>query len=389
MPRIALLADQWHNPSGVGVYTRALVRNLQLVDPETEYVVVRPRCGNSQGCSSSTTMPSAATLPDRRLLYPLWHFFGRPRLETLVGRFDLVHVLSGSVRVPTAHPCVITIHDLASEHATCGYPVRRRRFKQRLLADVRQSPSYSLIAVSGATKSDLLLTGISEDRVTVTHEGVDADHFRPVLDKSELAAVRRRYELPEHYLLFLGVLSPRKNVVRLLRAYDLLHKMVPSPPHLVIAGPPIGWREREVYKTWQTLSCQDHVRFIGYVTDPDLPAVYSAALALVYPSLYEGFGLPILEAMACGLPVVCSRATSLPEVAGDAALYVSGTDERELAQALSTIATSDELRSELRSAGFRRAAAFSWKECAEATVALYSRILGTIPTGSSHPIVEN
>jgi glycosyltransferase involved in cell wall biosynthesis len=225
-----------------------------------------------------------------------------------------------------------------------------------------------LLAISEHTRQDLIhLLGADPARVTVTYCGVDAA-FRP-LPEPEVRAYRARRELPDEFILYLGTLEPRKNVPRLLDAYARLRRRGPAPP-LVIAGGR-GWGHTAVDARLEALGLTDSVRFLGFVPTAELPLCYNAAGVFVYPSLYEGFGLPPLEALACGTPVVASTASSLPEALGDAALLVDPRDSVALADALDVSLNDRALRDRLRAAGPDQARRFSWRRMAEQTLAVY------------------
>jgi glycosyltransferase involved in cell wall biosynthesis len=225
-----------------------------------------------------------------------------------------------------------------------------------------------LLAISEHTRRDLIdLLGAPPAGVTVTHCGVDPT-FRP-LDAAQVAAWRARYGLPERFILYVGTLEPRKNVPRLLDAYARLRRRGPVPPLVLVGGR--GWRHAAIDARLAALGLGDAVRFLGYVPAAELPLCYNAAGVFVYPSLYEGFGLPPLEALACGTPVVTSNAASLPEAVGDAAVLVDPRDPAALADALAAALADEPLRQRLRAAGLAQARRFSWRRMAEQTLAVY------------------
>jgi glycosyltransferase involved in cell wall biosynthesis len=226
--------------------------------------------------------------------------------------------------------------------------------------------SMLVIADSEATKRDLVSRlGIAGDRIRVVYLGVGPE-FHPVSDGDE---ARMRLRLPQRYLIYVGRLEPRKNVKRLIQAYALARRQGVDIP-LVLAGQP-SWLYRDVLELPRKLGIEEHVLVTGFVPYEDLPAVYSLAVAVLFAPLYEGFGLPVLEAMACGTPVVTSNVSSPPEIAGHAALLVDPLDVEELAAAIVRVADERELRERLAAAGPRRASAFSWARTARETVAVY------------------
>jgi glycosyltransferase involved in cell wall biosynthesis len=230
----------------------------------------------------------------------------------------------------------------------------------------------AIIAVSQATKDDLVrLYGLDPAKITVVHEAA-APHFAPA-SPAQIASARARYSLPDRYVLHVGTIEPRKNLDRLLEAVQRL-RAGGEDVQLVIVGSK-GWLYHSFFQRLEELALGDAVRLPGYVPDVDLPAVYSGAGLVTVPSLYEGFGLPVLEAMACGAPVVCSNSSSLPEVGGDAARYFEPTDVVAMADAIQTVWRDQTLRGQMRQDGLARAARFSWARAAEETLAVYNQAI--------------
>jgi glycosyltransferase involved in cell wall biosynthesis len=270
--------------------------------------------------------------------------------------------------LPLLHPrrSVVTVHDLGYLHEPQAHRPLDRLYldlsnRYHVLAAVR------LLAISQATKNDLVSRyGVRPERVSVTYLAA-AGGMRPVEDPAQVATVKSRFGIAGDYLLFVGTLQPRKNLARLVQAFAPVAARQPAL-QLVIAGKK-GWMYEEIFDQVRQWGLEGRVVFTGYVAAGDLPALYSGALAFSFPSLYEGFGMPVLEAMACGAPVVASNTSSLPEVAGDAALLVDPTDVNALSAALSRIAGDAALRSDLRARGLVQAARFSWERCARETLA--------------------
>jgi len=277
------------------------------------------------------------------------------------------HLLPLFRRVPT----VLTVHDLIFER----YPEHHKFWNYRYLKAAM--PLYcrratAIIAVSEATKADLVSCyGIDHEKVTVIPEAAAA-HFRPVA-RERVAEVQRRYGVPERYVLYVGTLEPRKNLVALL---DACGPLIDEGlfDGVVLAGSR-GWLCDELDAHLAALAWRDRVVLTGYVPDVDLPALYSGALLSVQPSVYEGFGLTVLEAMACGSPACVSRASSLPEVGGDAVRYFDPHDVAGMMAALRCVASDADLRADMRERGLQRAARFSWRATAERTLNLYLRLL--------------
>jgi glycosyltransferase involved in cell wall biosynthesis len=264
---------------------------------------------------------------------------------------------------------VVTIYDLTAllfpEHHTPG----TRELQARKWQFAREKADV-VIAISEATKRDIVAhLGISASRIHVVCGGV-GPAFRPIESRQVLEQALAPLRLaPGEYILSVGTIEPRKNLVRLVEAYHRVRDLTPAPK-LVLAGAR-GWKFESVFERVKTLGLKDEVVFLGQVPADILPALYNGAVAFAYPSLYEGFGLPPLEAMACGVPVIASDASSLPEVVGDAGLLVDPNDTDALADALATLLNEDEKRAELSARGPTRARAFSWEQTAFKTLEVY------------------
>ena len=268
-------------------------------------------------------------------------------------------------------PAVLTVHDLIFERYPQHHTWTNRAFL-RLGMPLFVKAAQAIIAVSQQTRRDLMaLYRVPGEKIHVVHEGVDA-RFAPA-DPAQVVQVRERFSPDRPYLLMVGTLEPRKNHAAALR---VLARLVREgfPHRLLIAGGR-GWLFQPIQELVGELGLGQRVRFTGYVAEAELPALYTGADALVMPSLYEGFGFPVLEAMACGTPVVCSNVSSLPEVAGSAALLVDPRDEEALLAALRRILTEPGLAEELSRRGREQAARFSWSRCAEETVAVYQAVV--------------
>jgi glycosyltransferase involved in cell wall biosynthesis len=240
--------------------------------------------------------------------------------------------------------------------------------------------------VSDSARRDLLrLHGVSPDRVSVVPEAA-SPVFRPIDDGAELNRVRAQYGLPPRFILYVGTIEPRKNLARLVDAFAGARARG-IPHHLVCVGP-YGWSSRDLSGRIERLGLQDAVHFTGYARFEDLPAIYNLAEFFVFPSLYEGFGLPVVEAMASGLPVITSNTSSLGEIAGDAAETIDPTNTEALAAAIARLATDADLRRELGGRGLRRARAFSWTQTAKEMLAVYHRAAGAASAVVLPPAID-
>jgi glycosyltransferase involved in cell wall biosynthesis len=231
-----------------------------------------------------------------------------------------------------------------------------------------------VITPSEATKADVVRhLQINPQRIAVIPWGCD-ERFQPGSDPERFAAVRQRYQLPAQYLLFVGTLEPRKNLTTLLHAYAMLRAEACAVDFKLVVAGRTGWLYADVFDTVKTLALEDEVIFTGFVADADLPDLYRGAQALVFPSLYEGFGLPILEAMASGVPVITSHTASMPEVAGDAAILVDPHDPQAIAEGIARVLAEDRLRQALIQKGLARARCFTWDSVAHKTLELYAAL---------------
>ena len=290
-------------------------------------------------------------------------------------RRNPVDVLHVQYTAPPLTPCpiVTTIHDLAFEHLPETFN-RRSWMQLRLTVRRTARKAAQIITVSEYSRQDISdRYRIPSERITVTPEAASEKFFQ-VTDGNELKTVRENYGIERDYIFSLCSIQPRKNLIRLIEAYSLLRKSLADVklPQLVLAGQR-GWLDNETFRAAQRESVAGDIVFTGYVADEHLNALYSGARCFVYPSYFEGFGLPILEAMKCGTPVVAGNRTSIPEVAGEAALLFDPFDTNSLVAALQCLLSDPEYRASLSTKGLQRASAFSWKTTARLTLKVYER----------------
>ncbi len=361
--------------AGIGRITRELLRALAQHDPANTYRLIY---ASPPGAPDQPLPPLGPNFHVRHLpfddlwLARLWHRAQAPLpVNWLTGGIDLFH--APDFTLPPTLPgtrTVLTVHDLSYvRDPESAVPVLRAYLNQVVPRSVARATH--VIADSRATRDDLVaLYGTAPSKITVLYSGVNAV-FQPVSDPAALAAVRAKYGLgPAPFVLGLGTLQPRKNFARLIQAVA----RQPDPLlNLVIVGGK-GWLYDAIFAEVARSGLEGRVIFPGFADDGDLPALYSAARVFAYPSTYEGFGLPILEAYACGTPVVTSTASCLPEVAGDAALLVNPTDVDALAAALHQAATDEALRTTLIATGFERVQAFTWDNAAKQLLELYAAV---------------
>ncbi|HEY1016171.1 MAG TPA: glycosyltransferase family 1 protein, partial [Herpetosiphonaceae bacterium] len=295
-------------------------------------------------------------------------------------KLDVIHDPNGIAPFAAAHPAtrhLVTIHDAFA----FVYPEQQAAldtWRYRLMLPRVLRRADRVLTDSAHSRRDLLrYLPLKQELVEVVHCGIN-ERFRPA-GPAAIDAVLRRYGLEQPFVLYVGSINGRKNIARLFEAFALVRERLPGLK--LVMGGAKQWQTAELEATYDRLDLAADVVWTGYLADEDLPALYSAARAFVFPSLYEGFGLPPLEAMACGTPVVTSDTSSLPEVAGDAALLIDPLDPRALAAAIARICGDEELRAELRARGLAQAARFHWHRAAEAVWGAYQRALA--PAGAA------
>ena len=301
-------------------------------------------------------------------------------------RYDLYHALAFVAPIVLAAPMVVTVYDLSFMR----YPARlssARRLYLRALTALTCARARRVLAISQSTADDLTeRLGVQAGKIDVTPLGYDRAAFRPLL-AADIAHFRRKQALPERFWLFIGTLEPRKNLPLLLKAYARLPKNERLP---LILGGGAGWQADEVFATIEGLGLGEAVKHVGFIPTADLPLWYNCAEAFLYPSVYEGFGLPVLEAMACGTPAITTDVSSLPEVAGAAALCLPPQDTDRWTAALRKVQRDDEWRERARVKGLDRARQFSWARTAELTLASYRKALAwrDLPLGESEKAAQ-
>ncbi len=285
---------------------------------------------------------------------------------------DLAHFTNSISPLGTRVPTVLTIHDMSLSLFPQFHPLRRRLTRPLVRLCARKAKA--IITVSESARRDMMrLWGLPPDGIHVVPEA-PAPEFKPLKESEMLEQVRRRYGLSQRFILYVGTIEPRKNLTRLLRAFAGMRRRQVLTHQLVLAGS-LGWGFREVIESIDPLGLNDSVRFLGYVPFADLPALYNLSEFFVFPSIYEGFGLPVVEAMASGTPVISSRESSLNEVGGGAVEFIDPLEVESIEQALVRLATDEELRESLASEGLARVGRFSWRKAAQATLTVYRSVL--------------
>lgn len=358
---------QTYRGAGISWYIHNLLLNLAPADQENQYTVF---LGDRRSLPNSGLTLRTSWLPTTNPLVRIgWEQLVQP-FALWQEKIDLLHSLAFVTPLLSPCPSVVTIYDLSFLIFPEGFKDAKRLYLT-LLTPPSAQKARRIITISESTKRDTVrLLGVSSERVDVVYCGVDKA-FHP-LPEGEVASFRQKRGLPERIMLFVGTIEPRKNVARLVEAYSRLRE---GQVKLVIGGAR-GWLCEEVFARVEELGLTGDVLFPGYIPLDELPLWYNAAELFVYPSLYEGFGLPPLEAMACGTPVITSNVSSLPEVVGKAGLTVDPMDSDSLAEAMKQVLSDEALRQSMRERGLARASRFSWAKAARETVEVYRRALG-------------
>jgi glycosyltransferase involved in cell wall biosynthesis len=361
-----------HAKAGIGRYAGSLAQALIAREPG-RFTLFYNRTSGSQPPDSLEAVPARTV----RAGYKPWRmavWMGQLvglGFNWLVPDAELFHATEHLLPPLGRVPTVLTVHDMIFKL----FPEHQKRLNYLYLNATM--PLYcrranAIVTVSESSKRDIVTHyGLDPARVTVIHEAA-APEFAPS-PPDRLDEVRRRYGLPEQYMIHVGTIEPRKNLTRLVEALQRLRESGLTIPLVVVGGK--GWLYGEFFQQLEQSPVRDAVLFPGYVPSADLPAIFSAATVAVVPSVYEGFGLPVLEAMACGTPVVSSDASCLPEIGGEAALYFDPYDVAAMSDAIAGVWGDTRLRDEMRDQGLAQAAKFSWKRAAAETWALYESLL--------------
>ena len=356
--------------AGIGVYTINLIKALSQIDQNNRYVLfLYPENYHGFKVEQDNFENVLVHAPFHK--YYMWEQLYLPFLVKKK-QIDIIHGPRSVLPLLCKIKSVVTIHDLA--FLLFPEVMKFNPFNYWSVFVKRSAlKADHIISVSESTKKDIVRSyNISEHKITVTHEACN-NSFKRIEDESTLKRISQKYNLPERFILYVGTIEPRKNLNVLLEAMDILKKKYNLDIKLIMAGKR-GWLYAGFFDTLQRLGLGNNVIFTGYVPDEDLPGIYNLAEVFVYPSKYEGFGFPLLEAMSCGVPVIASNVSSIPEVLGDAGILVRHDDPKEFAHKIYELLTDKEIRVKMSSKGFERIKFFSWEKVAKETLKVYERV---------------
>ena len=356
--------------AGIGRYTRGLVKALAKLDQTNHYTLLitsdcpKDRLPAFPGNFQIKTLPLS-----ERLLTILWHRLYLPLyVDVWAGPFDLFHSPDFVLPPLRNTPGLLTVHDLSFMMHPDGAVAKLRTWLSKVVPRSIARADH-ILADSVSTQRDLeTVLDVPSEKITVVGAGVEP-RFQPIADQAKLAQIRQRYNLPQAFILGLGTLEPRKNFSGLIEAFDRVQAEFPEL-HLVIGGGK-GWLYEPIFEAAKQSPATDRIHLIGFVDDTDLPGLYSLASLFAYPSHYEGFGIPVLEAMACGTAVITADNSSLPEVAGEAALLIPASDTDVLGEGLKKLYVNHSLREAYIAAGLAQVKHYSWDQAARNLLAVY------------------
>lgn len=341
--------------SGFGFFVKNLVENLKKVDPQNEYIPIAP--------SAETDF----TTPQRLI----WDQFSFPK-RAIKAKVDILHQPCFSAPIFYKGKVVLTIHDLVSHYFPQNMPIGSRLYFSKWMP-LTYNRAQKIIAISENTKKDIVsLLHIPEEKIVVIHSAVGSE-FRPINDPAKISQVKTKYKTGEKFILDVGTLEPRKNLPFLVRAFHLAIQKGEIKHNLVLTGKK-GWYYEGLFDLIKELHLEDRVILPGYVSDEDLPTLYNAADLFCFPSLYEGFGFPPLEALSCGTPVIAADNSSIPEVVGTAGILLAIDNEQIWAENMIKVLTDSSLRAKLSALGLEQAKKFSWEKTARETVKVYQEV---------------
>lgn len=369
--RIGLITNMMDEQNaGIGRYTENLVKNLLLIDKKNKYYLIHThkRKYYFKGNYCEIRLPFFDSIP-KKLITGTFLFEKICRDYKLDVLHDLGQISPFFFKSKTKK--VLTVFDLSSVLFP-QYFTKLTNIYTKLFPIILKNTDY-IVTISENSKKDIMkIFKILKEKITVTYLGIE-NKFKPIKNNIDLVTIRKKYNLTKEFILFVGTIEPRKNLIFLIKAFAKIVPIHGENIQLVIVGK-TGWEKHMIYSLPDRLGVKDRVRFLNNVSEDDLVLFYNSALTFIYPSLYEGFGLPVLEAMACGCPVITSKVSSLPEVVGDAAFLINPKKEGEIVNAIMNVITKKNLRSKLSNGGIKRVRKFNWEDCARETLGVYENL---------------
>jgi glycosyltransferase involved in cell wall biosynthesis len=377
--------------SGVEEYTLNVLRALFDIDRKNKYILFSSGVKTGERYRNFTAWAEKKN-PDikvahrgipNRMLNIAFKAIGQPKLDNLMRDADLPESIDiifepniNIAPISKKAKIVATFHDLSFEKYGNFFSARQKFWHNFVNPAALANRADAIIAVSESTKRDIIETyGIEQDKIKVIYSGI-APVSRISREASSILEIRKKYHLPEKYILYLGTIEPRKNIIGLIKAFELFNTkyQIPNTKYqLMIAGSK-GWLYKDIFSAARRSSAKNDIIFTDFIEDEDKKYLYGAASLFVYPSFYEGFGFPPLEAMAAGTPVITSDCSSLPEVAGGAAIMVNPYNIGQLARAIKEVLANDELQKKMIKKGYEQAEKFSWEKCARETLAVFENL---------------
>lgn len=370
--RIAIDARMGHSRVGIGVYVRGLLKNLSKIDKENNYYIIINKNKKEDFVPEQDNFHKIYTnvTYSDYLRRDLWEQGYLP-WKLYKNKVDIYHGPCYSLPIFAKIKTVITIYDMMSFKVECYKPISRIRVRN--LIKISAKKAQKIITGSENSKTDIVrILKLPEDKIKVIYIGV-GNEYRQINDKSRLDSIKEKYGINKKFIQYVGSLKANKNIPRLIEAYSRLSEDILKKYVLVITGGK-GWKSKEIFSRVKRLGLENNVIFTDFVDDNDLPLLINAATLLVFPSLYEGFGIPPLEAMACGTPVAASNISSIPEVVGDAALLFDPYNIEEMTTAMYRVLIDEQLRNKLKKKGFERVKKFSWERAAKDTLKIYEEV---------------
>ena len=366
---------------GMDIVVLELIRNLQEIDSENEYVIF-VKAGEDRSCIRETKNFKIVEL--KKSPFPFWEQVALP-LRARREKCDVLHCTSNTAPIFSRIPSVLTLHDiiymekLSLFQKSGTWYQRLGNMYRRFIVPLVVRKTGKIITVSNYEKERIRdFFKLNGENLAAVYNGV-SEHFRPVHSEEDLSRIKSTYRLPDDYLFFLGNTHPKKNTKNVLKAFSTFHQSEVSDLYLVMPD----FKEKALQDLLQEIGnpgLRERIHLTGYIDNKDLPVIYSLSLLFLYPSLRESFGIPILEAMACGTPVITSNTSSMPEVAGDAALLIDPSQPDQIADAINALVTIHSLRKKYVEMGLSRARSFNWKSMAEEVLEIYREMKGEIQT---------